>query len=161
MPEFQTLASLLIPRETVAEEIAPVMLSEPPVMLSLSKHPPDDFRSASEARLFYAHLREELEDRVRALLERIARDVLARELQLAQAAIGAIVERAYREYAACQPLRVRLHPDDAAVCNTGPLPIFEDSSLVRGDAVLELRTGAVDLRLETRLHDALDPEWCS
>lgn len=158
MPEFQSLASLLIP-QTITAAGEPFAIP-PPAQQSELRDEPDaeDAPLAGEARRFYAHVREELERCVQNLLERIARDVLARELQCEPVATRELVARAYREWAASEPLRVRVHPDDAAGCKNGPLPVFEDAAVARGGAMLELRTGVVDVRLETRLQTVLDAE---
>lgn len=107
-----------------------------------------------EAAFFYAHLREELESTVERLCEAIARDVLARELQLGGADLARVVDRALAEYASLEPLRVRVCAAQSGKLG-GVLPVSVDDALHPGDAVLELRTGVIDLRLATRLDNVV------
>jgi len=108
-----------------------------------------------DVRLFRANVADALENAVEVLTVGIAADVVARELQIAPAEIDAIVRRTLEEYWGSEPLRVRLHPEDAkdALCD---LPIVEDASLLRGDAVIELREGVLEATLGARLDSVLN-----
>lgn len=103
-----------------------------------------------DVRLFHARVIEAVDAAVERIVADIAADVLARELLLAPADIDAIVDRALRRFAAEEPLRVRVHPDDAARLHCG-VPVIGDPSLRCADAILELREGSVDASLGVRL----------
>lgn len=121
---------------------------------------PDEPRLAEErellreVRLFRARIAEALEQTLRALLCDIAAEVLARELQLAPADIAAIALRVLERFAQEEPLRVRVHPDDAPQVRCG-IPVVEDPRLPQGDVVIELRDGAVVSSLGMRLGGVL------
>ncbi len=96
-----------------------------------------------------------LEAALETLLADIAADVLARELQLAPCEVAAIVERALRRYAAEKPARVRVHPEEAGTIGAGDFEVVADSTLRRGDAVLECAAGELDASLGVRLATVL------
>lgn len=149
MLEFRSLASTLRdepePR-AVTLDIAPPPEGEP-------AHADPDESMLRDVRLFRAHLREALDRAVATLLTGIAREVLGRELLLANADIAHIVEAALERCE--QPMRVRVHADCAAALERLGVPIFSDEALERGDAFLDLRNGSIDLSLPVRLEDAL------
>ncbi len=103
-----------------------------------------------EMRLFRARIIEATEAAVETLVADIAADVLARELRLAPADVETIVDRALQRFFEDEPLRVRVHADDALNVECG-VPLVTDAKLQRGDAVIELRTGTIDARLGVRL----------
>ena len=114
----------------------------------------DEINLQREMRLFRARIIEATEAAVETLVADIAADVLARELLLAPADIEAIVDRALRRFLEDEPLRVRVHADDAPKLECG-VPLVADDTLRRGDAVIELRTGTIDARLGVRLASLL------
>ncbi|HZZ64197.1 MAG TPA: FliH/SctL family protein [Candidatus Baltobacteraceae bacterium] len=101
-------------------------------------------------RLFCAAVAEGVEAAIGELLNDIAADVLARELQLAPADITQVVERALSRYFSDDPLHVLVHPDDACELHCG-FPVVKDPCLRAGDARLVLRCGTVDASLGVRL----------
>lgn len=137
-------------------------LFEPPVQQSTMQPPskPDDeitrseIDAAREIRLFHARIAEAVDAGVERVLCDVACDVLARELRIAPADIAAITERALQRYATDAPVRVRLHPNDAASVKCA-VPVISDGGLMPGDAILELQDGFVDAGLGVRLEAAL------
>ena len=89
------------------------------------------------------------------LLCDVATDVVARELQLNPVGIASIVHAAWSRYENEWPVRVRVHPDDAAVVTNVDVPLSTDAALRRGDVAIDLRSGTIDLSLGTRLECAL------
>ncbi|MBC5816676.1 MAG: hypothetical protein GIW97_09055 [Candidatus Eremiobacteraeota bacterium] len=152
MPEFLSLAQILQPVErvpeqaTIADETSVVEDNRAAVYI-------DDEDYLREIRFFHAHLRERLDIAVETLLCEISREVLARELLLAPVEIAAIVSDALARYRQLDPLRVRVHPEDAAALSGCDVPVFSDEALDRGDAFVDLRGGSMDLSLQTRLDD--------
>lgn len=110
----------------------------------------DELELAREVRLFHARIVEAVEAAVETLVGDIAADVLGRELLLAPCDIEAIVDRALARFASEQPLRVRVHAQDAAGLKCA-VPLIVDERLRSGDAIIELRDGAVDASLGMRL----------
>ena len=108
-----------------------------------------------EVRYFRAHLREALENALATLLADISSEIVARELCVAPADISRIVSAAVERYEFETPLRVHVHPEDAPALGSCELPVHPDDTLRRGDAVLELRGGAIDLTLGVRLERLL------
>lgn len=107
-----------------------------------------------DVRLFHARVIEAVDAAVETLVADIAADVLGRELLLAPAEIEAIVDRALARFAAEEPVRVRVHGDDAVRITCG-VPVVPDARLRPGDAVIELRNGSIDACLGVRLHALL------
>ncbi|HEY8315107.1 MAG TPA: FliH/SctL family protein [Candidatus Baltobacteraceae bacterium] len=150
---FQSLASLLACKTDCVE---PVGTETVEVAANRPLPARDEFQELSrDVTFFHVHLREALERAVDVLLRDIAADVLARELRLAPADIGGIVERALLRYRNEEPLRIRVHPDDASAATHASIPIELDRKLRCGDAVIELRDGSVDASLGVRLADVL------
>lgn len=147
---FRSLASILEAQPETGPRLPDDTVATPAPVVT------DPWSAQSEVRLFYATLREVLDVCVRDCMERIAREVLAREMLLAPADIAAVTERTLRECERLAPVRVRVHPDDASRCNAGTLPVVEDPQLERGDVIVEVRDGAVDARLQMRLRSALE-----
>ena len=143
--DFQPLAVLVRP-------VNPQTQAEPPAQTVTV---PGACAEAEEAalrsmRLFCAAVAEGVEAAIGQLLNDIAADVLARELQLAPADIARIVERALSRYLCEDPLHVLVHPDDACDVRCD-FPVVKDPSLRPGDARLVLRCGSVDASLGVRL----------
>lgn len=108
----------------------------------------------SSIRRFRAGIADALDAAVQRLLEQIAENVVARELQVASPDIAAIVAKA-RERAAERIVAVRVHPAQREALATLDLEVHEDGRLQPGDVVIELRSGTIDLRLRTRMAIAL------
>ncbi len=116
----------------------------------------DDYNETLRAaRRFRAGLSDALETAVEQLLPRIAKEVLARELQLADADVAAILSAALDRFAGDAVLCVRAHPHDWAALAGLELERVADGSLQPGDIRLELRSGTIDLTLAARLDAAL------
>ncbi len=86
----------------------------------------------------------------------VACEVLARELELAPANLEAIVARACARHTSEGIVSVRIHPDEAAqLCDAG-VEVIADSAVRRGDALLQVRSGTIDVTLGARLAAVLD-----
>lgn len=117
---------------------------------------PDEYAQAlGAARRFHAGLRDALEMALEECLQRIAQDVLARELRLAPADVGEIVKAALDSCTAQDLLSIRAHPADLEALRAFDLELVGDCSLRQGDIVLVLRSGTIDLTLSARLEAAL------
>ncbi len=92
---------------------------------------------------------------LRELLGRIARDVLARELQLASADACAIARAALARHRSDGVLAVRVHSSDLAALARCEIAAVADDSLAPGDVVLQLRSGTIDVSLAARLDTAI------
>lgn len=155
--QFRSLASTLIAQRKPAEDEPAFSIVEDaidPIMDEVVDTGEADESDESadllrDVRLFHARIIEAVEAAVETLAGDIAADVLGRELLLAPADMEAIVDRALQHYACEQPLRVRVHESDAAM--TCAVPVVPDARLRPGDAVIELRNGAVDASLGMRL----------
>ena len=110
--------------------------------------------AARELRLFLARVAEALDSAVEMLRNDIAAEVVGRELQLAPADLRAIVDRTLRRYALEAPVQVRVHPGDLDQLD-GEFSTIADTQLRPGDAVLEMRSGAIDASLGVRLESVL------
>jgi flagellar biosynthesis/type III secretory pathway protein FliH len=142
---FIPLERLLRPVETEAATTT----TEPVPLKPISSDDID--KTIGAARRFRAALSDAIEVAVRRLLPRIALDVLGRELQLGGSDIGNIVANALDRFSDERPLVCRAHPDELAALAELELPALADDSLCRGDVVLVLHSGTIDLRLEARL----------
>ena len=89
------------------------------------------------------------------LLRDIAADVIGREMRLAPVELERIVQRALARAAAESPLAVRVHPDDCESLADCGMPIVSDAEMRRGDAVIQVRFGTIDVSLGTRLEELL------
>jgi len=114
-----------------------------------------EIAAARDVRLFRARVEEALESTLAALLCDIAAEVLGRELQLAPASIAEIVRRAVQRCHGERPVRVRVHPEDMSSLEAGAIETVEDRDLRRGDAVLEVTGGTIDVTLGVRLDAVL------
>ncbi len=134
----------------------PAVEAEPrPVERSVAQESREYDEALRAARRFRAALDDALEAGVEELLTRIARDVLARELQLEAADVGAIVAAARVRLQAERVLAIRVHPNDAAALESFAGEIVADRALERGDVRIELRSGTIDLTLAARLEAAV------
>jgi flagellar biosynthesis/type III secretory pathway protein FliH len=106
-------------------------------------------------RRFRAGLADALDAAVQRAMERIASDVLARELQIAPVELAAIVAKARERLFDERVLAVRVHPTQRDALASLHLEAHLDERLAPGDVVLELRSGTIDLLLRTRLAIAL------
>ena len=109
----------------------------------------------SAIRRFRAGVADALDAAVQSLLARIAEDVLSRELRIAPPEIAAIVAKARERNAADRVIAVRVHPAHRNALATLQVDVHTDDRLAHGDAVLEVRSGTIDVRLRTRLAAAL------
>lgn len=109
-----------------------------------------------DVRRFRAAVRDTVDVTVRNVLCDVAAGVLARELALAPANLEAIVERACERHFADGVVRVRVHPDEALQIVDSGLDVVADTSLRRGDVLLEARSGTIDVSLGARLAAVLD-----
>jgi flagellar biosynthesis/type III secretory pathway protein FliH len=120
-------------------------------------NPPSDFDDAlSSARRFRAALADALALSLERLVRDIACDVLARELALAPCDVATIAAHALERVLEERPVRVLVHPDDAAACEAIDLPVVCDAGLRAGDVVFDVRCGSIDSSLGARL-DAILP----
>lgn len=152
---FRSLASTLLAARTPAPdepafEIVEELLEPHDDHVDDPQDTEDELELAREVRLFHARVIEAVEAAVEALVADIAADVLGRELLLEPVDIERIVDRALQRFAAEEPLRVRVHAEDAARLGCG-LPVVTDMRLRPGDAVIELRNGSIDASLGVRL----------
>jgi flagellar biosynthesis/type III secretory pathway protein FliH len=129
--------------------------ASPPPNLQLSSLSPEQEEAVRAARRFRAGLADALEVALAQLLRAIAREVLGRELQLSYADVAAIASSALQRFVGEEPIAIRAHPDDLADLAGIDINQNADNSLSRGDIAIELRSGSIDLRLETRLDEAL------
>ena len=116
---------------------------------------PNRAEALRAARRFRAALDDALEAGLEELLERIARDVLARELLLAPADVRAIVEAARKRIQDESVLAIRVHPSDLDALDGIELDVLADRGLERGDVRVQVRSGTIDLTLAARLDAAL------
>jgi len=107
-----------------------------------------------EVRRFRAALADALEDARALLLRELAVDILGRELEIRAIDLRSIVARVCERYAIDAPVCVRVHPDDAAAIALR-YAVVADTSLRRGDAVVEVSSGRIDARLGLRLDRVL------
>jgi len=146
---FVPLAAFLRP---VAGEPVRETFPEGCELASLAPEQEDALRAT---RRFRAALADALDVAVPHLLRAIALDVLRRELQLRPADIAAIARDALQRLSGEEPIAIRAHPDDLSDLAAVEFKRISDISLSRGDIVIEVRSGTIDVRLEARLDDAL------
>lgn len=151
---FRSLAATLLPARALDIHQPAIEVADACAAVGDLTHngdPTDDeLELGREVRLFRARVIEAVEASVEMLVNDIAADVLGRELALAPADVEAIVDRALERFAREEPLRVRVHADDAAALRCA-VPVVTDARLRPGDAVIELRDGNVDASLGVRL----------
>lgn len=98
---------------------------------------------------------ESFEDAARRLLERLACDVLGRELALAPCELGGLIAAARAELEALEPLCLITAPGERAEFPRA-FPCRTDPALAPGDLFVEASGGAIDLRLRARVQRALE-----
>jgi hypothetical protein len=98
---------------------------------------------------------ESFEDAARRLLERLACDVLGRELALAPCDLGGLIATARAELQALDPLYIVTAPGERAEFPP-EFPLRSDPALAPGDLFVEVSGGAIDLRLRARVQRALE-----
>ena len=145
---FLSLADFLRPNPAVhaIESAGPQ-----PIAVQCEAIPGELEEALSAARRFRAGLADALEAILDSLLREIARQVLARELLLRPADIRGIVDDALAKIDGERVLTLRVHPSDAGAIEALELECVGDTALERGDVVLHLRSGTIDLALATRL----------
>ncbi len=151
--KFLSLAQWLIPHE-VAEAPPEQVASTLDESQANVTYPFDVEKLLGEARRFRAALSAAVDESRVFLLREIATEVVARELELRDVDVRAVVARACERYEIEAPIAVRVHPADAAVVRLA-YPAIEDSELRRGDAIVEIATGTIDARLGVRLDRVL------
>jgi flagellar biosynthesis/type III secretory pathway protein FliH len=147
---FTPLETFLRPPHAATPEQEPA-----PALPASGSVPVECVEALSAARRFYAGLSDALDVAVSQCLQRIARDVLARELQLAQPDVAAIVGAALDAFADENILSIRANPSDLDLLRSFGLELIADEELSRGDIKLMLRSGTIDLTLTARLDRAL------
>jgi len=110
-------------------------------------------------RRFRAALADALDAALPQLLDAIAREVLARELQLGGADLAALVEAAVERFDRTSVLRVRANPADLSALDVLELERVADPSLRSGEIRIELTSGSIDLSFDTQLAAVLRA-WC-
>jgi flagellar biosynthesis/type III secretory pathway protein FliH len=148
--DFVPLSTFLKPSRN-DEEIVEAVSS--PAKEAASADARDLREIASEMRRFRAALRDAFEASREALLRDIACGVLGRELALQPANLNAIAARIVAEIGT--PVRIRVHPDDAAALEEWECELVPDASVRPGDIVFEVNDGSVDASLGIRLDEAL------
>lgn len=112
--------------------------------------------AASDARRFRASVADAVACAVDDVLADIAGAVLARELELKPPELRRIVERALERVAPDHVVRVRVHPSDAArVCGES-WTVVADDAVRPGDAMIDVRSGTIDVTLGARLAHVLE-----
>lgn len=152
----------------MSEEFVPLSaflhrMPEPPLEHQLPPEPEPDVPVAPDRRdedlravlLFRAALADALDVAIDGLLRSIARDVLARELRLEPADVAGIVAAALDRHAGEKVLSIRAHPADLPALAEVAAARIADDDLRRGDIVIEVRSGTIDMRLSARLEAAL------
>ncbi|MBV8147686.1 MAG: hypothetical protein JO092_01185 [Candidatus Eremiobacteraeota bacterium] len=156
MPEFLPLHIALRPRALSAPVSAPSPPREEPT--SSFESEPEATAVAGEIRRFRAAVADAFEHEVESLLRDVACTVLARELELKPADIEVVVTQARRRHARERIIALRVHPADLEALKHFDLDVLADGTLHRGDVVLELKSGTIDLSLGVRLDAVLASE---
>lgn len=150
--EFVPLATYLRPAALPIVEVSPARDNETPDASCVRTESDDAIRAA---RLFRAAMADALEVAVQRLVRTIARDVLARELELNRADIAGIVTNALERQAGQPVLSIRAHPVDLAALASIGLERVADDTLAPGDILMVLHSGTIDLSLSARLEAAI------
>lgn len=148
---------------SLAEWLRPAAVTETPLPdpLPAAEMPEADESSDDvddairAARRFRAALADALDCALDETLERIACDVLGRELALAPAEIRAIVTRSADAVSSQHVVRVRVHPLDLPSFAESSWDARADDSLRPGDAMIDVASGSIDLTMGSRLARAL------
>lgn len=102
-----------------------------------------------------ARAAEALENEAERFLSEFARGVIARELESSPSDLRALLASARREFES-SVLRIRIAVGDRI--NAPDIETIEDPALARGDLVVEVPDGTIDLRLATRLARVLESQ---
>jgi flagellar biosynthesis/type III secretory pathway protein FliH len=149
--EFRSLADLLREKHAI--------VTEPRGTVEIAAEDAGDvtgeIAAARAVRLFRASIEEALESTIATLRCDIAAEIIGRELQIGPVAIAEIVRRAVLRWAGDHPVRVRVHPEDVSALAADGIETVADRGLRRGDAVLEVNTGTIDVSLGVRLDAVL------
>lgn len=148
---FIPLREFVVPRREAETQCVEAPVASPEVELLA-----DSREASAEVRRFRAAVRDAVDVTVREVLCDVAADVLARELRLAPADIDAIVTRACARSASEAVVRVRVHPDDVLRLERANVDVVPDPDLRRGDAMLDVCSGTIDLSLGARLSEILE-----
>ncbi len=164
---FRSLAAVLRERAEVARSPvvsppvpSPAAVASPPLDVPISapavaaSPTPQVASFCSDVALARVAALEAFERGAVALLERLAEDVLARELAMAPADVSALVRRLVAGFDAASPVAIVAAPADAESIDCG-IPVRGDPSLATGDVVLVVRDGTVDARMALRLRQSL------
>ena len=147
MPEkFRSFEELLQP--AAEPEIVTVATAEP---VQTCEH---EMHALRDVRLFRARVADAVQSAASQLMADIAATVVGRELQTEPAALQTIVERVLERFAQEEPVRVRVHPNDAQQLAID-VPVCADPSLMPGDAIVDVRCGWVDASLGVRFAGVL------
>ncbi len=151
---YVPLAAFLRPVRAAREPDHPIV-SAAPAEAPVRPDSPEQREALRAVRRFRAALADALEAAVHALLPAIARDLLGRELTLADADVAAVVHAAVDRFADRQPLSVRAHPQDCDALAGIELERYADDALQPGDVCVDLRSGTIDSTLAVRLDATL------
>ena len=149
---FRSFAELLAP--VPVAPVAPDAESMQPEPAAAPRESCACVQTLRDVRLFRARVAEAVDASVHMLLQDVAAEVLARELEIATADVAAIVRRAIARFDADEPLRVRVAPSERDVA--AAVPVHVDHELREGDAIVEFTSGSVDARLGTRFACVLE-----
>jgi len=151
------VSSAFVPLAAFLRPIPPRVENEP--VASAAVPPPSlplEYEEALRAaRCLKAALRDAVDGAVAELLPVIAREVLARELRLANADVAKIAAAAIERASNDPAVAVRAHPDDLDALDGFGLERIADATLRPGDVCVQLRSGSIDCRLEARLEAAI------
>jgi flagellar biosynthesis/type III secretory pathway protein FliH len=137
--------------------IAPEAVAQAPIPADEIPCQPAGFSDAvAGVRRFRAAVADAVDAAAEAILRDIAATVLARELELAPANLQAIVSGACLRFANDGAAYVRVHPNETALLAGLEIDVVADEGLRRGDALLEVKAGTIDLTLGARLAAVLD-----
>jgi len=147
--DFIPLWELLRPAATPATGGIEAAPAQPPPL------PPECADVAARARRFRAGLCDALEAAVGTILPELARDVLGRELRLAPCDVASIVRASLARHAGDDVVTIHAHRDDCPELEAARIACVGDDSLQRGDVILRLRSGTIDLQMSSRLDAVL------
>jgi flagellar biosynthesis/type III secretory pathway protein FliH len=149
LDEFVPLDEFLRPPATEPAMPSSPETSADPVV------PVDCAEAMRAARRFRAALADAIDLALQQMLPEIARELVARELQLGRADVAVIVANAMERFSQERVLSLRAHPSELEALATLEIPSVADPSLQPGDVILELHSGTIDLRMEARLEAIL------
>lgn len=152
--EFRSLAEFLRPPADASFEIRDDSVEARERVME-EEAPPEVHEILRDVRTFRAHLRDALERCVERLLERIARDVLARECAIAPVDIERIIEGALKHVVPDSPFTVHVSEADLSRLQHSRFPIEADTQMESGDIALILEGGTITSTLKLRLDNAI------